>query len=213
LFFLLTILLCVKIMKVIAWNVNHRAKEKKIPGNMVDGIVSLNPDVVILTEFVQGPSRDKFIKSLVNSGLVHVRISNYVPAENNILVASRFIINIGEIKAPGIAPSIPYNFYHIELPTEDIHILAIRIPDYSSFPKIKRDYWDWILDMASQVKDKNCLFCGDLNTSPEYTKAKCGDRIQKLIDLGWKKVSPDTGNTYWNPKGYGVQIDHAFIKG
>ena len=180
---------------------------------MVDGILSLNPDVVVLTEFVPGKSRDQFIKDLVNAGLVHIRISNFVPKQNSVFVASKYLLNTGEVKPPCFAPSIQSNFIHLELPTEGIHLIAIRIPDYSKFPRIKREYWDWIIEMAGEFRDINCVMCGDFNTSPEYTKAKCGDRIKMLADLGWNKASPEKGYSYWNPRGYGVQIDHAFING
>ena len=200
-------------MKIVSWNVNHRASEKKIPKNLADGILSLSPDIVILTEFVLAKSRDQFIKDLVNYGLVHIRTSNFVPGENSIFVASNVLLNNGSIKAPLLAPSIPTNFYHLELPTKNLHLIAIRIPDYSKFLKIKRTYWDWLIEMAKSFEADNCLMIGDFNTSPLYAKSRCGDKFQQLADVGWRKVSPETGNSYWTPKGVGVQIDHAFMKG
>jgi exonuclease III len=200
-------------MKVISWNANHRTKEKKIPDKMIDGLLSLNPDIIVLTEFVPGASRERFIKDLVDAGLVHIKTPNYVPNQNTIVVASRYQLNVGGILAPAIDPAIPPNFCHLTLPTENLDLIAIRIPDYSKSLKIKREYWDWTLAMASTFNEKRCLLCGDFNTSPQYSRARCGDRIQKLIDLGWVKVSPGNGYSYWNPKGYGVQIDHAFTKG
>lgn len=59
-------------MKLLTWNVNHRAKEHKIPDYMAKAIASLSPDVIVLTEYVSpkscltasGQSHQKFIKQL-----------------------------------------------------------------------------------------------------------------------------------------------------
>jgi len=40
-------------VKIVAWNVNHRIREKAIPDQMIQAIVSLGPDVIVLTEIAK----------------------------------------------------------------------------------------------------------------------------------------------------------------
>ena len=46
--------------RIIAWNINHRIREKAIPDQMIEAIVSLGPDVIVLTEYVHGTTRTGF---------------------------------------------------------------------------------------------------------------------------------------------------------
>ena len=197
-------------MIIITWNVNHRAVEKKIPPLMADALASLNPDVIVLTEFVPGKSRDKFFTDLNSHGYVHTRMSSFTPKENHLLIASRHFLNDGNIKAPPIAPSVPSNALHVYLPTQNINILGLRIPDYSKKPFIKRKCWEWILETTEKVKESPFIFLGDFNTDPNYTKVRCGDRFNILIKQGWQNATPSEGASYWSPIGNGVRIDHAF---
>lgn len=53
---------------------------------------------------------------------------------------------------------------------------------------------------------------GDFNTDPNDSEAKCGDRINKLVDEGWQHAMPTSGASYWVVKnGIGKRLDHAFI--
>ena len=42
-------------MKLLTWNINHRVKED--PHRMAKGLISLNPDIIVLTEYRSGVSR------------------------------------------------------------------------------------------------------------------------------------------------------------
>ena len=60
-------------MRIVSWNVNHRTTRKRIPVQMGDVIGSLRPDLVVLTEFVPGPSSTYFVRlmnSRMNSGVI-----------------------------------------------------------------------------------------------------------------------------------------------
>ena len=198
-------------MRIVAWNINHRAREKKIADQLAEAIASLDPDVIVLTEYVHGPSRATFHASLVQHGFCHLLMSERTPRENQVLIAARSALEAGPIFAPAIAPSVPSNALHVRLPQDGLEILGIRLPDYSRDLKTKRACWDWIIQTANAVKDRPFVIIGDFNTDPKYPPSECGDRIGRLVDSGWQLGSPPDGASFWSLGGHAVRIDHAFV--
>lgn len=197
-------------MRILAWNVNHRARRKAIPRGLGEAIGALAPDLVALTEYVPSASHEDFTDILGTIGLAHIRISADVPKENRVLIASRWPLVEGNIHAPAIAPSVPSNALHVRVPERGIDLLGLRIPDYSRQPAIRRKCWDWLLSAARPVAGRSFVIAGDLNTDPRYPRARCGDRIGQLVEAGFTHASPAQGASYWTVNGHGVRIDHAF---
>ena len=200
-------------MRLITWNVNHRTRVKPIPLRLPEIIASLEPDSVVLTEYVHGDSRRSFLAQLAGLGLPYWLVSRATPTgENHVLIVSRTPIVGGDIEAPAIAPSVPSNALHAVLPREGIEILGLRVPDYSKQLAIKRACWDWIIETATAVKDRPFVVLGDFNTDPRYPPNSCGDRIGKLVSIGWQLASPAEDASYWAFKnGTPCRIDHAFV--
>jgi hypothetical protein len=95
-------------MRLITWNVNLRTRAKAIPRELPKIIASLDPDLVVFTEYVHGASRQSFLAQLAGLGLPYWLVSRATPkGENHVLVASRTPIVAGAIEAPAIAPSVP----------------------------------------------------------------------------------------------------------
>ena len=178
---------------------------------MAAAIGSLEPDVVILTEYVPGSSREAFLIELANQGLAHHECTEFVKGQNSVLIASKTTLKLGKIRAPAIAPAFPSNVLHVEIPTHEFEVLGVRIPDFSREPAIRRACWDWIQETADPMLKRPIVILGDFNTSPTYPMARCGNRINELVSSGWQLASPSNGMSYWTPKGQGVQIDHAFL--
>lgn len=198
-------------MRILAWNVNHRTTQKRIPPDMAVAIGSLSPDVVVLTEYVPGPSREQFIADIDAAGLSYILTSLRVPGQNSVLIASRMPIEAGHIHAPAIAPALPSNVLHVHLPESGIDVLGLRIPDYSGTPALRRACWDWIQEVAREIHQRPSTILGDLNTDPTYSPARCGDRFARMEDEGWHHAKPP-GSSYWTLKGgLGKQLDHAFF--
>ena len=51
-------------MRIIAWNLNHRIQPKVIPQGVPEVIRGLAPDIVVLTEYVDGDGRLAFKQAL-----------------------------------------------------------------------------------------------------------------------------------------------------
>ena len=202
-------------MRVMTWNLNHRTRAKPIPLGLPDAIASLEPDLIVLTEYVHAESRRSFLAQLADRGLPYWHVSRVTPpGENHVLIASRSPMELGPIAAPAIAPSVPSNALHVILPREGIEILGLRVPDYSKQRTIKRACWNWIIETAKAVKDRPFAVLGDFNRDPKYSRNGCGDCIERLIDDGWQLASPTDGASYWTlGNGSPCRIDHAFVSG
>jgi len=199
-------------MILVTWNVNHRACRKRIPESMAAGIASLAPDVVILTEYVPGPSHESFMGALASQGFTQMMMSSFTPKENHVFMASRTPLVPGTIQGPPIAPSVPSNVLHAYLENADLNILGMRVPDYSKQPAIRRSCWDWIEETANEIKDKPFVMLGDFNVDPSYPPSKCGDRIGNLVAAGWQHALPPAGVSYLPVRGgEGKRLDHAFV--
>jgi hypothetical protein len=48
-------------MKLLAWNLNHRAARHRIADWIGSAIVGHSADVVVLTEYIEGPDRERFL--------------------------------------------------------------------------------------------------------------------------------------------------------
>ncbi|MBI3679474.1 MAG: endonuclease/exonuclease/phosphatase family protein [Acidobacteria bacterium] len=200
-------------MRLLAWNINHRGKMKRIPPELTKALAALTPDVVVLTEYVPGPSRAEFLRDLDSIGLKYRCESSYSPGQNHVLIASRQLLEEGSIRARGIHESVPSNALHVRLPGGGIEILGLRLPDLGRQPPLRREWWDWILTTACAVRDRPFAILGDFNTDPCYPRAKCGDRIATLVALGWQHAIPPQGASYRTPTGLERRIDHCFVSG
>ena len=54
-------------MRIVAWNINHRAREKTIPDHLAAAIASLDPDVIVLTEYVDGSTAPHFMRASLST--------------------------------------------------------------------------------------------------------------------------------------------------
>jgi len=201
-------------MKLVAWNVNHRATGKAIPPTMAEALSFLEPDVIVLTEYVPSRSHVEFCAALSLNGFPNFLVTPFTPKENHVLIASRTEVWRGDIQAPPIAPSVPSNFLHVHLPDHQVDVLGIRVPDYSKTPPFRHACWDWIETIAATFAGRPFVLIGDLNVDPSYPTSKCGNRLRNLTSLGWQHALPPEGVSYWPLVGnVGRKLDHAFVSG
>jgi hypothetical protein len=69
-------------IRLLTWNLNHRARPRRVGHAITEAIASLRPDLVALTEYVEGPSHADFLAQLSARGFPHVCVSNAVAAQN-----------------------------------------------------------------------------------------------------------------------------------
>jgi len=117
-------------MKFAAWNLHHQAKRKGIPPSIEAAIAGLAVDVLVLNEFVDGPGRGWFRACLDRVGLGHQVLSHPTARHNQILIAAREPVFVGELQAPTFDGSARSNFLHVVLGSTGLELIGLRVPAY-----------------------------------------------------------------------------------
>ena len=103
-------------MKIAAWNLNHKASERKLKAGLAEAILQLNVDVLIFTEYVHGDSRAPLTKALEEMGLRHILYSERQNENNQVLIASRTPVELGDLIGPNTHDLVgACNFFHVRL--------------------------------------------------------------------------------------------------
>lgn len=198
-------------MKIIAWNLNHRSRVKKIPAETIAFLADYKPDLVVLNEFVDSPLRKQFHADVRAAGYQYSAISKHYPDNNQILILSRVPMIAGDIAPPTTSEAAQSNFLHVKLPEHAIEVVGMRAPAYKTWSE-KSDYWKEVAAIATRNAGRNIIFLGDLNYDP-FTG----------ISSGVEKISFALSDTYYmpNPKGdwsfmsidgaNTSRIDHAIV--
>jgi hypothetical protein len=201
-------------MKILAWNLNHRAARRSIPSWIAAAIMEYAPDVLVLTEYVEGPDHDSFLASLKAGGLSTFSCSEQPGRENQVLIASRYAQRRRELVMPDIHPSVRSNILEASLASPDVTVLGFRMPDFKGKGSraLKRRTWDWLLGEAERLRSSSALIVGDFNTAPGDPETDCGDCLGKLNQGGWQHVRPGSGYSWRHPQsGAERQLDHIFL--
>jgi hypothetical protein len=102
-------------LRILTWNVNHRARRRHIPDWIAASIAEKDPDVLVLTEHVEGDDHDKFVSSLKTGGLGFIRKSERTVGQNQILIASKQPLRRGLLAAPELHEAVPWHRQVVEL--------------------------------------------------------------------------------------------------
>lgn len=200
-------------MKLVAWNLNHRAARRRIPSWIATAIVEQAPDVLVLTEYVEGPDHDSFLAALKGTGLCEFSCTTQPGRQNQLLIASRDAQRRYELVAPDIHPSVPSNILEVSLASAEVTVLGFRMPAFKEKKRtLKRLTWNWLLAEADRLRAGSAIIVGDFNTAPGESKAQCGDCLEKLVRSSWQHARPASGYS-WRHSHSGTerQIDHIFL--
>ena len=200
-------------MKLLAWNLNHRAARRQIPSWIAAAINEQAPDILVLTECVEGPDHDFFLASLNANGLSEFSCSTQPGRENQVLIASRDMQRRYELLSPDIHPSVPPNILGASLDRHGLTVIGFRMPSFAAKERaLKRLTWNWLLGEADRLRSGSAVIVGDFNTAPNDSEARCGDCFSKLTQGGWQHDRPASGYSWRHPQfGTERRIDHIFL--
>jgi endonuclease/exonuclease/phosphatase (EEP) superfamily protein YafD len=200
-------------MKLIAWNLNHRAARRRIPSWIATAINEQAADAVVLTEYVEGRDHESFVGSLKASGFCKFSCSEQPGRQNQLLIASRYAHRRYDLVMPNIHPSVPSNVLEVSLAGPDVTVLGFRMPAFEGKDRaLKRPTWNWLLGEAERLRASSALIVGDFNTAPGDSKTKCGDCLEKLVQCGWQHARPASGYSWRHPRFKTKrEIDHIFL--
>jgi exonuclease III len=200
-------------VRLIAWNLNHRAARRRIPDWIASTIAAKCPDLVVLTEYVEGPDHGQFLAVLCSCGLSHASLTSQPGRQNQVLLVSREAHVRNALDIPDIHPSVPSNVLEVTLERSGVSVLGFRMPAFNGSDRaLKRPTWDWLLREAESLRDLPALITGDFNTAIGDSLANCGDCLKSLIRQGWRLASPAVGDSWYHPRsGKGRRIDHLCL--
>ena len=192
-------------MKLVAWNLNHKASERTLKPAIARIVHALRPDVLILSEYVHGESRAPFLEALTACDLRHVLWSDRLNSNNQILVASRFPLSPGDLTGPVTEDKGgESNFLHAQV--GDFEIVGVRAPAYTQ-SSVLRDYWQQLATTIRGAASRKIVFLGDFNADPK-TNTRVGDRhLAALVQEGWSIPDAEGAWSYSS----GTRVDHAVV--
>jgi endonuclease/exonuclease/phosphatase family metal-dependent hydrolase len=199
-------------MRILTWNLNHRAARHKIPDWIAQTIGSFAPDVVVLTEYVTGPDHERFLGDLAAQRLGHAMCSGSVPRQNQILIASCTPMSAGTLHAPPLHAAVPPNFLHVI--TSGTNVFGFRLPSFESTEiPLKRQVWEWLIGaLGSLPPGMVSVLAGDFNTATDDGPTRGGDFMRQLVASGWGHALPVVGASWRRGTSERV-IDHVFVLG
>ena len=200
-------------MKLLAWNLNHRAARRSIADWIASAIVAHSPDVAVLSEYVEGPDHERFLGALAAGGLHHALISQRVARQNQVLIVSNQTLSRGPLQAPAIHPSVPPNALEAILEPSGLHVVGFRLPAFEAADRpLKRQTWNWLLSELDRLREGPALIAGDFNTAPNDPVSRCGDCFAALSQGGWRTGTPTSGCSWRHARsGAERQIDHLLL--
>ncbi len=200
-------------MRLLAWNLNHRAARRKIPAWVSEAVGKEAPDVVILTEYVAGPDHERFLAELKGIGLGHAALTARIGRSNQVLIAARDAVEGGPLRAPDFEASVPPNFLHVVLPLTGLNVVGFRMPAFTpEFHRFKRETFVWLEGALESIKGQASIVAGDFNTDPGDAQSACGDCLASIVARGWRLSIPPQGRSWpADPERKGRCIDLALL--
>ena len=163
-----------------AWNVNHRTGRKSIPPDTLHAIASLDIDVLVLTEFVDGDHHTRFKESLKDIGFSSLAVSVKAPRQNQVLIAARSpLADDGLLPLPGHTEAATTNWLHRRLPALKLEIVGFRAPMYLAADD-RTGYWNQVEGIARSARDRRVIFLGDFQLDPRTDTRPCARVFPRL---------------------------------
>jgi endonuclease/exonuclease/phosphatase family metal-dependent hydrolase len=191
-------------MRIVAWNLAHQTRERPTPPGLLWAVEKLHPDILTLNEYVHGKSRAAFLKGLKDLGLLHVAVSQRVDQNNQILIASRYPVRVGDLPPPGMGDGISEsNFLHVSLARPHIEIVGVRVPAYRTRADL-HSYWTKFAALVLSASNRHLAFIGDLNADPTSKRHVGTAYLERLCRAGWNLPSPQGDWSFAS----GSRLDH-----
>jgi len=199
-----------------AWNLNHRTGKKQVPPAVLHAIASLDADILVLTEFVDGDHQVRFKESLKDLGYDGLAVSMKASRQNQVLIASRSeMADDNLLPLPGYTEAAATNWLHRRFPKLKLEIVGLRAPMYLMSDE-RAGYWNQVETIAKSARDRSILFVGDFNCDPHTDTRPCTEAFRRLLADGFKLPNPAGPWSYHAPNGTGnaagaTRVDHAIV--
>jgi hypothetical protein len=196
-------------MKILSWNLNHRIQLKIIPVAVLSIIDEISPDLIVLSEYVDGKERIPFKYGLDQIGFQHISVSKKMNRQNQVLIASRAKHERGDLKPPLCDEASIANFLHLVVPEFDIEIVGFRAPHYGKKQELKT-YWSNLLAIIRTAMSRHIVFIGDFNCDPAIPETPGAESLNLLREESWQLPIPNGNWSYISYDGQKLsRLDYA----
>ena len=196
-------------MRIVTWNAQHGGGARA--SDFAEQLVSLSPDVAVITEYRNGPTGAKIKDVLERAGLSHFSSVSTPAKLNTVLLCSRDRFEERSLDSLG-DEAHRCSWARIQ----GLNILGFYFPQN----KEKARIFDAICALDPGVLDEQSLLIGDFNTGRHFLDERkktfhCAEYFDRLKDIGWV----DTWRTrneearefsWFSNAGNGFRLDHAF---
>lgn len=198
-------------MKIISWNLNHRTLEKPIPSDTLRFFIEAKADLICLNEYVDGPSRRSFEAALNDAGFTHQFLSPRLGNNNQIFIAAKLPVFLGDLKAPDLTDAAITNFLHIRLADSSIEIVGLRAPAYKLASE-RQAYWAQLGAIMRAASSRNIIFVGDFNYDPFPGAARGAAAIDFNLGGNFSIPNPSGAWSFMSIDGQNTsRIDHVLV--
>ena len=200
-------------MRILAWNVNHRAGVLAIPEWLVPAIAAEVPDVLMCTEYVRGTRHVELLRELRAAGLPDSDVTApRHPGSNCILVAAREPLLGGLVQPPlDSDPAVQAGFVHVVLEKSAVHLFGFRMPDASEMVAQAPHECDWLGDAMEPYLHEPAILVADVDVATADA-SECSEELGALMHRGWRLASAREGASFfYAPKEGERRIQLAFV--
>ena len=196
--------------RIVSLNVGHQTWARPIPPAAVTALLSLQPDILVLVEYVEGHGRPELRAALHDAGLSHTASSDSLLYRgksawwNQVFIASRWPIEVTSDRT-GLHPCNGCGF--LSVTTGGLALTGVRVPMWKS----AADWYGAWEEMLPHFQGD--LLIGDLNIDPSRCRRRDQKPLKLLGEAGWRHASAEGSWSYRGRAGVTSSVDHVFVRG
>jgi exodeoxyribonuclease-3 len=195
-------------MVILSLNIRHGGGGRLT--KILDYIISMNADIVVLTEFRNNKNSHTIKETLKSHAYQFISTLNTDATKNSVLVASRIMGHQIDLESPN----------NWSLNAVDINGIQL-VGTYFPLKNDKTDLINWFLEQG--LNFKKTIFIGDFNTgSNTLDKDEAGSSFfmgsefetisQEILTDSFRYKNPELREYSWHSSaGNGFRIDHCLV--
>ena len=195
-------------MLILSLNIRHGGGSRLT--KILDYIISMNADIVVLTEFRNNKNSHTIKETLKSHAYQFISTLNTDATKNSVLVASRIMGHQIDLESPN----------NWSLNAVDINGIQL-VGTYFPLKNDKKDLINWFLEQG--LNFRKTIFIGDFNTgSNTLDKDKTGSSFfmgsefetisQEILTDSFRYKNPELREYSWHSSaGNGFRIDHCLV--
>jgi hypothetical protein len=191
-------------MRFVTWNVGHQTRRRPLPVGLANALAELEPDVVVLTEYVSDDSHAPFLGLLKQRGLSESCRTEPVKGQNQVLIVARNPLTTDNtVRCTELSAATVPNWLHVC--ASDVDVVGFRVPMFNGIRRGRTRYWEWLQTTLASLANRPSVLLGDFNATRSFPP------LSKIVADGWQLATPSDGWSYRGKTGTSAAIDHGLV--